>query len=124
MADNQARAARIQCHNSVRKSPIHTVLHRTRARISHGSFCHQLSYCSTKGQTLTAVGTRIRPCVRHCLLLLGIRVSYTLPRNYRPILKLTHGKCKKPHRAIHTLETLWDKTAISQIYQLAIFTNT
>lgn len=124
MADNQARTARIQCHTSVRKSPIHTVLHRTRARLSHGSFCHQLSYCSTKGQTLTAVGTRITPCVTRCLLLLRIRINYTLPRNYWPILKLTHWKCKKPHRPIYTLETLRDKTAINQTYQLATFINT
>lgn len=112
MADNQARAARTQWHSSVRKSPIHTALHGTGARLSHGSCCRQLSHCSTAGQTLTAVGTRVTPCVRHCLLLLRIGVRYTLPKNYWPILELTHSKCKKPHRAIHTLETLWDKSAI------------
>lgn len=126
MADNRARIARIQCHTSVRKLLIHTVLRRTRVRLSHGSFCHQLSYCWTKGQTLTAVGTRITPCVRHCLLLLKGRVKYTPAINYWLILELTHWKCKKPHWGIYTLESLQDKNTIclSQTYRLAIFINT
>lgn len=62
MAENQAKITRIQCHASVRKSPIHTMLRMIGAHLSHGSFCHQLPCCWTAGQTLTTVGTGITLC--------------------------------------------------------------
>lgn len=111
MADNQAKTARIQCHASVRKLLIHTVLRMTRVRLSHGSFCHQLPCCWTTGQTLTTVGTGITPCGRHCLLLPRIRVKCTLPRNYWPMLELTHGT--------YVFESTKNLT-----YQIAVFINT
>lgn len=62
MAENQPKITRIQCHTSVRKSPIHAMLRMTGAHLSHSTFCHQLPCFWTAGQTLTTVGTGITLC--------------------------------------------------------------